>query len=410
MIHSDNRHVIGMMTGTSIDGIDAALMSIEGRGLAMRAELAAHISRPIGEELARDLRRAANQEPMPAGEFARMALEFGRRHAEVAAEIIALWHRDQSGRSEAENPLAPAPSSGRQGEPEIAFIAVHGQTVFHSPPRSWQLINVSPIAERFRCPVVYDLRQADLAAGGQGAPITPMADWILFRSASGGKSRAIVNLGGFCSITLLPRDEGESRRAAASCPGAQRSSPELEHVRGFDICACNQLLDAVAREALGAPFDEDGRAASKGRIDHESSEQLRMLLHLQSTGQRSLGTGDEAAQWARQYISHLPGPDQAASACWAVARVIAQALNDAEVNEIYLAGGGARNECLANLLGQLCDADIDAIEAQGMPIEAREAAAMAVLGGLCADGVPITLPQVTGCRSPAPVAGVWVSC
>src|SRR6185436_14618647 len=117
----------------------------------------------------------------------------------------------------------------------LDLIAAHGQTVFHAPPLSWQMLNPWPLVRDLQTSVVFDLRGADLAHGGQGAPITPLADWVLFRSNS--RTRAVVNLGGFCNLTLLP-------------PGR----PDM--VRGFDVCACNQLLDHIARGILQRPFDE----------------------------------------------------------------------------------------------------------------------------------------------------------
>ncbi|MGH7290698.1 MAG: anhydro-N-acetylmuramic acid kinase, partial [Myxococcota bacterium] len=172
------RNVIGVMTGTSIDGIDIALTRIEGRGLDMRATLAWHVSQGLGE-LGPQLRQAADQQPMTAGQFARLAWDFGLLHADAI---------DASRKKHTSSP------------PDL--IVAHGQTVFHQPPISWQILNPAPIAARFDCPVISDLRQADLAAGGQGAPITPLADWVLFRHEK--HRRAIVNLGGFCNVTVLP--------------------------------------------------------------------------------------------------------------------------------------------------------------------------------------------------------------
>jgi anhydro-N-acetylmuramic acid kinase len=177
------RHVVGVMTGTSIDGIDAALVRITGRDLEMQAELVGHVSHPL-RNLADSLRRAAVQIPMSAGEFAQIAWMFGDLHANVIGDVLDDHNLG------------------------LDLICVHGQTVFHQPPISWQLINPAPIAARFACPVVSDLRQADLAAGGQGAPLTPIADWVLFRDPR--KARAIANLGGFCNATILPRHEEQS--------------------------------------------------------------------------------------------------------------------------------------------------------------------------------------------------------
>ena len=172
------RHVVGVMTGTSIDGMDVALVRVTGRGLDMRAELVRHISAPLGDLQPR-LRAAADQQPMTAGEFAQLVWDFGVLHANVIERLLQAEKR----------------------KPDL--ICIHGQTVFHQPPISWQLVNPAPIAARFDCPVVSDLRQADLAHGGQGAPITPIADWILFRDST--RTRAIVNLGGFCNVTIVPR-------------------------------------------------------------------------------------------------------------------------------------------------------------------------------------------------------------
>ena len=144
------RVVIGAMSGTSMDAVDAVVAAIDGTGLEMRARLVRHVTHDLGP-LRDDLREAADQKPMSAGRLAELGLRLGECYAEAVADVARIL--------------------------EFAdLIAVHGQTIFHRPPVSWQLINPAPIAARFKCPVVFDLRQADLAAGGQGAPITPVAD------------------------------------------------------------------------------------------------------------------------------------------------------------------------------------------------------------------------------------------
>ena len=380
------------MTGTSIDGIDASLVQIDGVGLHMQARLLHHHSRPLGD-IGPVLRAAAEQMPMTAGDFAKLAWQFGELHAAVIAELL---HEAQMikpplplGEGRGEGP----PVSGKSHDsPTVDLICVHGQTVFHQPPVSWQLVNTAPIAQRFGCAVVTDLRQADLAAGGQGAPITPIADWILFRAI--GKRCAIVNLGGFCNVTVLPANGN--------------AEDEWRAIRGFDVCACNQILDVVAREALGRPFDEHGNAACRGRIDPRAAGALRESLERQRIGGRSLGTGDEAARWVHEQIKNGVGPsDIAATAVDAIARCIADALREHQPDAIILAGGGARNCALKESIAIASNSIVHLSDEFGVPIEARESMEFAVLGALCADGVAITLPQVTGCREPAPVAGVW---
>ena len=359
------RIVIGAMTGTSLDGIDTAVAEIEGRGLDMQVRLLRHDSVVLGT-VAAELRRAADQEPMTAEAFAQLALLLGERYADAIAATLTRCRLDR----------------------DIDLVAVHGQTVFHRPPISWQLINPARIAARLGCPVVFDLRQADLAAGGRGAPITPLADWVLFRHGETGSTRrAVVNLGGFCNVSVV--------------------SEQLGTIAGFDVCACNQVLDAVARAALGAPYDQDGQAAGLGTPDDSAAETLHSILDGQRTQRRSLGTGDEAAAWVAAHADRLSGQDLAATAVAAISRSIGLAISDHDVDDIVVAGGGALNTTLVDAIRHGAGRPVRMSSELGIPVQAREALAMAVLGALCADGVPITLPQVTGCRDPAPVAGAW---
>jgi 1,6-anhydro-N-acetylmuramate kinase len=364
------RLVVGAMTGTSIDGLDVALASIEGRGLDMRVRMDRHAGVRFDDDLRDRLRAAAEQRPTTTGALARLALDLGKVHAEAIADLVA-----------------------DAGVGPIDLVVVHGQTVFHAPPVSWQLIQPAPIVARCGCPVLSDLRQADLADGGEGAPITPIADWILFRSAL---DRAVVNLGGFCNATLLPSGGGP------------------DSVRGADLCACNQVLDAVARAALGRPFDPDGVHASRGRPNAEAASELRAILEAQRASRRSLGTGDEAFAWVERHRRTLPGDDLAATAADAVGRTIGGAVKDALAGcsaggaaEILVAGGGARHRGLVAAIAEAAGCPARSLDSAGVPIDAREALAFAVLGALVADGVPITLPAVTK-RGPSTVAdGLW---
>jgi len=361
------RLAVGAMTGTSIDAIDIALVRIHGSGLSMRAELVRYSSSPLGE-LRSILRAAANQAPMSARRFAKTAWKFGQLHADVIESLLF--------------------------DAEVAavdFVCVHGQTVFHRPPYSLQLINTAPIAARLLCPVVSDLRQADLAAGGEGAPITPLADWVLFRSAE--KSRAIINLGGFCNITWLP---------------AGSDAANIESIRGFDVCACNQLLDAISRATTGQPFDEGGQVATSGFADESLLVSLQQLLRWQRDSRKSLGTSDDVRPWVSQHADLYDGPTIAATAVRAIANVIAESLELCHVEEAFLAGGGTNNLAIVGeLMSALNGMSVAPLEKLDVPVAAREAMCMAVLGALCADGVPITLQQVTHAKDQPMVAGVW---
>ncbi len=358
------RLVAGCMSGTSLDGLDAALVEISGAGLAMTGRVRRHLSRSL-EPLAGRLRALAAQTPFTAGEIARLLDDFERLHLAVLRELCA-------------------------GE-RVALVAVHGQTVYHAPPLSWQLMSVTRLARGLGVPVVYDLRAADRAAGGQGAPITPLADYVFFQHAD--ETRVVLNLGGFCNFTRLPHGV---RDGAAGL---------LAAIEGGDICVCNQLLDALARELLGAPFDVDGVRALRGTVHAGAGAALAAALGGQAAGGRSLGTGDELGEWVATWRGRAAPDDLLRTACDAIAAVAFEQIGTAEC--LIVAGGGVRNGALLAAL-RTHGSPVSLSDEFGVPVQAREAAAMAVLGALCADGVPITLPQITGCTAPAPRAGCWV--
>jgi 1,6-anhydro-N-acetylmuramate kinase len=368
------------MTGTSIDALDAALVAIEGEGLAIRATFKHGITEPL-TDLAPRLRALAEQQPTTASEIASLVRDFSLLHARAVERILAESHAASA---------------------NVALICVHGQTVFHAPPLSWQLFEPAPLAHATRIPVVCNLRQADLAAGGQGAPITPIADAVLFGAAvpplaidandqKHFASLAIINLGGFANYTSLP---------------ARSGAVNPEGISGGDICACNQLLDAVARSVLGRPYDADGACAFAGQVHDDALGDLEVILRVQSLSRRSLGTGDEVGQWLARFRASVPPNDLARTACEAIASVIVERVCARESSQLILAGGGVRNAALVRAIRSASPALVSTTQAHGVPIEFREAACFAVLGALCQDRVPITLRSVTGVGVP-PVAGQW---
>lgn len=370
-----SRYVVGCMTGTSMDGIDAALVRIDGQGLAMRAEIERTASHPLGP-LASPLRDLAAGTPATAANLAGLARDLALAHITAIQPLIQGKH--------------------------IGLIAVHGQTVYHAPPVSWQLINPTPIADAFHSPVVFDLRAADLAAGGQGAPITPLADYVMFRANA---ARVVINLGGFANYTLLP---------ASADPSGSDHEFAIARIRGGDICACNQLLDAIARKLFGTPYDVGGQRAAAGVAVSELRESLVAILGEQARAGRSLGTGDEVADWIDMHRASAAAENLARTASEAIATVITdtvQAVSGGHgvgpIDRILLAGGGVENSALVDALARHSRASVQRTDDFGVHARCREAAAIAVLGVLCQDRVPITLPQVTGVRQPAPVAGVW---
>lgn len=373
---ADTRLVVGCMTGTSIDALDVALVEIVGHGLDMRVRLLRTLSRPLGE-VGEGLRRFAHQQAMSAREIAALNYAFSVLHAEAVREAI--------------------------GDAIADLVAVHGQTVFHAPPLTWQLFEPAIVAREAMVPVVCHFRSADVAVGGQGAPITPIADYILFRDPS--ERRAVVNLGGFCNYTTLPpTGMGQDHFAA------------IDGIAAGDICACNHVLDGLTRVLFNLPFDEGGTQALMGQIDEACYKEFIELFDTQVGLDRSLGTDDDLAEGLRRITSSRTGretgvktdprPSIVRSACAALATVAVSRVG--AVDRLILAGGGVLNKALLAEFQKRSKAPVNRSDDLDVPAPYREAMAMAVLGALCQERFPITLPQVTRLSSPAPVAGMWV--
>lgn len=385
---NDSRLAIGFMSGTSLDGLDAALVRAAGSGPDLEVEILTHLETTFdpGDPIIEELRGFARGRPATASRIAEIAHDLGHRHRTLVERIAA--------------------EAGIDPRRDLALVALHGQTLTHHPPVSWQLVDPWPVTRAVGCPVVCDLRGADLAAGGRGAPITPLADAILFRAHRvPDRTTLILNLGGFANATLLAGTDGEPV--------------------GFDCCPCNHLLDAASMVALGTPFDRDGAATAAGDVQESDVDPLVELIGALAREARSGGDGDEHADAARRIAveareSGRPA-DGLASIATAIARSIAivleqriQSLQLPPLGGCFIAGGGVRNRgllaAITHALKTASKVPAEAIEPSSsakVPPQAREAAAMAVLGLVASDGTSITTPGTTGRRSLRSADGLW---
>jgi anhydro-N-acetylmuramic acid kinase len=275
---------------------------------------------------------------------------------------------------------------------EIAAIASHGQTVWHVPGHStWQFGESAVIAERTGIDVISDFRVRDVAAGGQGAPLVPIADAMLFAHAT--SWRALQNLGGIGNVTILP-------------PGG-----DLRSVRAFDTGPGVVVIDAVTRIVADVSFDKDGRLARSGSPIDEAVNEALALPYFSAPPPKSTGRELFSPEWIQGFISscqrHRPDwtpGDLVSSAVALTARSVADAFRrfiPEPVSELLVSGGGAENPAL-----------VDALEKELQPInvlrfadvyvdgEAKEAIAFALLGKLFLDGQPGNVVTVTGARGP----------
>ena len=342
-----------------MDGIDVAVIRMDSSSCALDevwpCDLVATRHHPFGE-LGHRLRGFAEGASLSAEQICRLNRDYMQAHI---AALEPILHQTP-----------------------CAAVVIHGQTVFHRPPLSWQMAEPTWLAATLGVPVISDLRLADIAMGGQGAPITPLADWLLLR---GDQPRLVLNLGGFANWTYLP----------ASLAGQKA-------VQAADACACNHVLDAIARSLFDADYDDGGAQALQGRCDEPAA--LALLSLLQRDGDRSLGTGDEAVGWVDTYSRELSPADCARTACSAIARAIFHSASAClGVNRIsdaahacYVAGGGALNQALVQELAQIGGIAVQPTDVLGVPGAWREAIAMAYLGYLSATGQSLSLSQVTG--------------
>ena len=390
------RHVVGCMTGTSLDGLDAALTRITGTSSDLTAEFVGMVSAPLPDSLRSTLMAMAKGEAHPPIDFLRAARHLGVVHAEACAQLIA---------------------DHGQGV-DIDFVVAHGQTIWHAPADavSWQLFDPWPIVRSLNLPVCYDLRQADLVAGGQGAPITPFADYVMYRHTAG----VVLNLGGIANVTKIRQDKTDSRGW---------------HVRGFDIGPCNLLLDFFCRELTGERYDRDGATAARGKLDfNEMPDGTPDAIYLDIISGITPITNEDASFGREDFTENMLGDllentrrqssneDILRNAVEAVAQLCGAVCCKSAGGDIVVGGGGARNRALVEAIVsyvkgyKVYDRESDTYSPYsgkvvlsddlGIPAEAREAMGFAVLGALSADGVPITLPAVTGSESPG-VAGSW---
>ncbi|GGS35598.1 anhydro-N-acetylmuramic acid kinase [Deinococcus knuensis] len=392
--------VLGLMSGTSADGIDAALLELPGwpelRGThtppdsttlsaisghvgvpgAPRGRVVAHTFTPYPPDL-RDAVLAAMRGEVGAAGLTQLHWALGEALAQAAAPHAT--HAD--------------------------LIASHGQTVQHhptpDPARGWerpatlQLGEAAVIAARTGRPVVADFRPADMAAGGVGAPLVPFADWALL--AQPGVNRTLLNLGGIANVTAL-------------------NGLNPQGVQAFDTGPANCLLDEIAA-MTGQTHDAGGALAAAGQV-HEPTLN-RWLSHPELAQRPPRATGREVWTLARlDAPAHLNPADLAATATALSARSVAQALRflNSPPHEVVVAGGGARNPALMRALAAALAAlptpaplrtfaDLGWTDA-GFTDATREAAAFAFLGYAHAQGWPNTLPHTTGARH-AVTAGRW---
>lgn len=376
--------VLGMMSGTSADGIDVALARISGAPPKLAAKLEAHHRVPFPIRIREAILRMANGAPATTAEVGQLNFLLGEKFASAAIALCRRWRV----------PLQ-----------RISLIGSHGQTVFHQGApapflgsrrlaSTLQIGEPSVIAARTGIPTIADFRPADIAAGGQGAPLVPFVDYLIYRHARRG--RVALNIGGIANVTLIP-------------PGGKPAD-----VLAFDTGPGNMIVDAlVERITRGrACYDRDARMALRGRMIPRLLNRLMGEPYLRkrppkTTGREQFGRGyaDNLLAWGKQH--RVPTEDLVRTATLFTSLSIADALRRfvlplQRVDELIVSGGGARNPLMmAQLAAALPDIEMLPGSRFGVPEDAKEAFAFAVLAYEAFHGRPNNLPSATGARRAA---------
>lgn len=366
-----SRRIAGVMSGTSVDSIDVAICSILGSGPSASVVLSSLYTHKYPADLQARV-RALKETTIK--EVSELHLALGRLFGEAVNEAIA---------ASTKNKLESLP---------VDLIGCHGQTVYHHSRQGMrstlQLGSGEAVAEVTGLPVVFDFRARDVAAGGEGAPLTPYADSILFRASD--ESKAVLNLGGIANITLL--------------------SPDTARIFGFDCGPANAPLDRLARilSRGSASADVDGAWARAGTVNHRALKSLLdedSFVNLpppKSTGFEMYGDG-----FVQRLISlhegGIPSNDCLATAVEFVVHGIGRAveLSKRDPKELIIAGGGLRNPFLIERLrSRLPNIDLVGSDKYRVPPEAREAMAFALFANEWLMGTAVSQPAITGLCAP----------
>ncbi|HVZ41716.1 MAG TPA: anhydro-N-acetylmuramic acid kinase [Candidatus Kapabacteria bacterium] len=368
------RLVAGVMSGTSLDAVDVALVRVGGTGEALHHELVGFHAVPFDAGMRVRL-LDASAGTMPARELFELESDLGACYAEAIANACDAYG------------VAAA---------DLDAIGLHGQTVYHAPRRvpngvTVQLAGAAIVCERLGVLVVHDFRTADVAAGGEGAPLVPYCDYVLLRSPHA--NRVALNIGGIANVTWLPR------------------GVRPEQVIAFDTGPGNMLIDAAMRELYDRDMDLGGSIAAVGTVQEDWLATLLQDEYYAWPPPKSAGRerfGEEVGRrLAREGMGRgMRSQDVIATLACLTARTIAHsvrrfAAGDESVDEMIVGGGGLRNAAMMRMLAaELPDCTIRDVGEYGLPADAKEAICFAILANETLMETPANLPSVTGARRP----------
>jgi anhydro-N-acetylmuramic acid kinase len=371
--------VAGVMSGTSADGIDVVVVRVEPVRRKPRLTLLAHEAFPYPAALRGYVLAAMNAASVSTAELARLNWRLGLAYAETVA--------------------ATAKKHGVQ----LDLVGCHGQTLYHQARAeryagrtfacTWQLGEAAAIAAAVHAPVVSNFRPADMVAGGQGAPLVPLMDYVLFSDARRG--RVLQNIGGIANLTAIPAGGG------------------ADDIVAFDTGPGNMVIDALTQELFAKRYDRNGAIAARGAVLVQVLGRMLQDVYFRQKPPRTAGREQYGREYAARFLKecrrHSKNPEDALATATALtaesiaasyARFVRSKMRGAPVDYI-VSGGGARNATLMAMLAQRLDSmgcNVTTIEDFGMPAAAKEAAAFALLAWMTWHRLPGNVPAATGAK------------
>ena len=375
------RRIIGLMSGTSADGIDAAVIGLRETDDGLSVTVLAFNTASYPDGLRAKIMDVSDPETSRIDELCRLHFELGELFAAAAVDVTR---------------------SAGLALKDIDLIGSHGQTVHHLPEReerfgaetgaTLQIGDPSVIAQRTGVVTVGDFRTADVARGGQGAPLVPYVDYLLFKHSA--KSRGLLNLGGIANLTVLPAD------------------PDPVDVLAFDTGPANMLIDAVALSETEQSMDRDGAGARRGTPSEKLVENVLSIPYFERTPPKSTGRELFGGPCADALLrggknAGLKQDDMLATATEITVRSIRDAYHRfvepaTPLDELIVSGGGAQNSFMMERLSQvLSPVEVVTSDERGLSSDAKEAVAFAILADQTVRGRPGSLPGATGADRPA---------
>ena len=371
--------VAGVMSGTAADGVDVAVVSIQGRGSYLSFDLLLHDYSEYPKAIREAVLAAMNASHISVAELSRLNFRLG----EFYAEAVSKAHK-------------------KAGRTKLDLVGCHGQTLYHQGTAApylgkkiactWQTGEGSVVAARLGVPVVSDFRPADMAAGGKGAPLVPLLDYAIFRSAH--KGRIIQNIGGIANLTAIP--------AAAPPDG----------IMAFDTGPGNMVIDRLMQMLFKKSYDRDGAIARRGSVLQSVLEQSLDAAYFKLKPPKTAGREEFGSEYAAAFLrrcGRAAKADVIATATALTAKSMSQALERfvlarGNYRDWVVSGGGTKNAALMDMLAQEADKLglwLKHSDDFGIPSQAKEAVAFALLAYQTWNGLPGNVPSATGAERAA---------